>query len=50
MIGHWIRVPGLPAAAIGFGVPHERADEAFRLSGAAAAAICRTLQRNMRSF
>ena len=50
VIGHWIRVPGLPAAAIGFGVPHKRADEAFRLSGAAAGTICRTLQRNMKAF
>lgn len=50
VIGHWIRVPGLPAAAIGFGVPHDRGEEAFRLSGEAAETIRRELLRDSKAF
>ena len=50
VIGHWIRVPGFPAAAFGFGVPRDRAEEAFRLSSSAAGTISRTLQGNAKAF
>lgn len=39
IIGHWIKLPGYPVAAFGFGVPPERAEEAFRLSAATAEEI-----------
>lgn len=43
VIGHWIRVPGYPAAAFGFGVQPESADRAFELSAATAEEITKKL-------
>ena len=43
VIGHWIRIPGYPVAAFGFGVPQEFSDKAFELSAEAAEEIRKKL-------
>ena len=43
VIGHWIKVPGYPVAAFGFGVPLNLADHAFELSEKTAKEITKKL-------
>lgn len=43
IMGHWIRLPGYPAAAFGFGVPKQNAKHAFELSASAAETIIQKL-------
>ena len=51
IMGHLIRVPGYPAAALGFGTPdHSRADEYFQESAEAAKRIEEFLQRTFSVF
>lgn len=45
IIGHWVRVSSYPAAAFGFGIAPERADEAFARSAATAERIRNLLMK-----
>lgn len=50
VIGHLIQVPGLPAAALGFGVARENADEALKLSSQTVKNIIDNLKNNLRDY
>ena len=50
IIGHAVRVPGCPAAAFGFGVEPEQADEAFAASSETARRIIRTLEQPNQAY
>lgn len=50
VMGHLIEIPGYPAAAFGFGVLPDRADEAFGLSAETAAEIIEILNQPNKSF
>lgn len=50
IIGHAVRVPGCPAAAFGFGVEPEQADEAFAASSETAQRIVRTLEQPNQAY
>ena len=49
-MGHLIEFPGYPAAAFGFGVLPDRADEAFGQSAETAAEIIEILNQPNQSF
>ena len=50
IIGHLIVFPGYPAAAFGFGIPPEQADQAFGLSGKTASEIIDILNQPNQSY
>ena len=50
IIGHAVRIPGCPAAAFGFGVEPEHADEAFAASGETARRIIRILEQPNQAY